>query len=89
MKEKFNLRENYEIGKTSWFGVGGKVDFFFKPKSWLQLKEFLREKGDLPVTIIGNSSNLIIRDGGIEGGRQTGRQAGRQTRTQTCRYAGK
>jgi UDP-N-acetylmuramate dehydrogenase len=66
MKDKFHLKEGFNIGKTSWVGVGGRCDFLFKPKNELELIEFLTENtGEL--TILGNTSNVIIGDLGIEG----------------------
>lgn len=67
MKEKYNLRQDFEIGKTSWLGVGGKADFLFRPTSPENLQEFLTENRQFALTILGNISNIIIRDAGIEG----------------------
>ena len=67
MKEKYNLRPNFQIGRTSWFGVGGAAEFFFKPQSEENLQNFLKENQEFALTILGNTSNVIIRDGGIDG----------------------
>ena len=56
------------LAKTNWFGVGGPADVLFKPEDTADLAHFLQHKpADLPVTIIGVGSNLIVRDGGIRG----------------------
>lgn len=60
------MNTNFNLSKVSWFGVGGNADFFFKPKTADELKDFLKQN-ILPITIIGNGSNLLIRDGGING----------------------
>jgi UDP-N-acetylmuramate dehydrogenase len=56
------------LAKTTWFQVGGPADVLFKPADTDDLAHFLKNKlADLPVTVLGVGSNLIIRDGGIEG----------------------
>jgi UDP-N-acetylmuramate dehydrogenase len=67
-----NVRGTYRfdapLNTTNWFGVGGPADVLFKPADAEDLAHFLREKPrDIPVTILGVGSNLIVRDGGIEG----------------------
>ena len=60
------MKENFNIGKISWFGVGGPAEFLFKPKSEGDLKAFLVENTK-QITILGNTSNVIIGDLGIKG----------------------
>ncbi|AIL65978.1 UDP-N-acetylenolpyruvoylglucosamine reductase [Rickettsiales bacterium Ac37b] len=61
-------RENFVLGKSTWFGVGGACDIFFKPEDIDDLKHFLKHKPQsIPITVLGLASNLLIRDGGIEG----------------------
>lgn len=56
------------LAKTTWFQVGGNADVLFKPADAQDLAHFLKHKpADMPVTVLGVGSNLIIRDGGIEG----------------------
>ncbi len=60
---------NYPLSKVTSLGVGGPADFFIQPKSIdevAQAQRFALEH-DLPVTIIGYGTNLLIRDGGIRG----------------------
>ena len=66
------VRGSYRLGaqlsKTTWFQVGGVADVLFKPADVNDLAHFLREKpADIPVTVLGVGSNVIIRDGGIRG----------------------
>lgn len=51
-----------------WFRVGGPADILFRPADVEDLAAFLAAKpAELPVSVIGVGSNLLIRDGGIEG----------------------
>ena len=62
------LRANESLAAITWFRVGGPAQLFFSPRDEEDLAYFLENiPGDLPVTVIGLGSNLIIRDGGIEG----------------------
>ncbi|MGC6518353.1 MAG: UDP-N-acetylmuramate dehydrogenase [Candidatus Puniceispirillaceae bacterium] len=52
----------------TWLGVGGKADLYFEPADEADLAAFLKAiPKDMPVTILGAGSNMLIRDGGIEG----------------------
>lgn len=67
-KLRGRLRANADIGKMTWFQVGGPADYLFKPEDTQDLAQFLSTKHKaLAVTVIGVGSNLLIRDGGIEG----------------------
>ncbi len=56
------------LAPLSWFRVGGKADVVFKPADPLDLAQFMAERPlELPITILGATSNLLIRDGGIRG----------------------
>ncbi len=62
------IRAQADLSGTNWFQVGGKAEYLFKPEDAEDLAHFLREKpADLPVTVIGVGSNLLVRDGGIDG----------------------
>lgn len=62
------LIENAELAHQTWFRVGGPAEVLFKPADLDDLRHFLRETPkDIPVTVIGATSNLIIRDGGVAG----------------------
>ncbi len=62
------LRENADLAKTNWFRVGGPAELLFKPENAEDLAYFMRQKpADLPVTVLGVGSNVIVRDGGIDG----------------------
>lgn len=64
------FRYNYSLGSKTWFGVGGACEILFKPSDTKSLAQFLQTNSQgakLPITILGNTSNVIIRDGGIPG----------------------
>ena len=62
------LTFNALIGKQTWFGVGGPADVLFRPVDAVDLAAFLAAlPPQVPVTVIGVGSNLLVRDGGIPG----------------------
>jgi UDP-N-acetylmuramate dehydrogenase len=63
-----SLEADAPLARFTWFKVGGPADALFQPEDADDLAGFLRDKpADVPVTVIGTASNIIIRDGGIEG----------------------
>lgn len=63
------VRENEPLAKRTTLRVGGAADFFAEPANENDLAGLLRacKELNLPFTIIGRGSNLLIRDGGIRG----------------------
>lgn len=62
------LRANESLAPVTWFRVGGPAQLYFGPADEDDLAYFLANiPADLPVTVIGLGSNLIVRDGGIPG----------------------
>ena len=60
--------EHADLARVTWFRVGGPADVMFRPVDRDDLASFLAGKpADVPVTVIGVGSNLLVRDGGIEG----------------------
>ncbi|MEJ0063065.1 MAG: UDP-N-acetylmuramate dehydrogenase [Alphaproteobacteria bacterium] len=56
------------LSPQTWFRVGGPAEILFKPADEEDLAAFLAATpADIPVTVIGVASNLLIRDGGIRG----------------------
>jgi ABC-type nitrate/sulfonate/bicarbonate transport system substrate-binding protein len=56
------------LGAATWFRVGGEAAYLLRPQDADDLAAFMASvPPELPVTIIGAASNLIIRDGGIPG----------------------
>ncbi len=66
------VRGRYEIERPmreiTWFRVGGPAEVLFAPADEADLAAFLRELDeDIPLTVVGVGSNLLVRDGGIPG----------------------
>src|SRR5258707_9239466 len=62
------LTADAPIGPLTWFRVGGPAEVLFRPADEADLAEFLGAlPADIPVTVIGVASNLLVRDGGIPG----------------------
>ena len=62
------LLGNQALGEFTWFRVGGPAQVFFIPEDENDLAYFLRNlPAEIPVTVIGAGSNLIVRDGGVPG----------------------
>lgn len=60
--------ENAPLAGITWFRVGGPAEVMFRPADRDDLISFIRAKpGDIPVTMLGIGSNLMVRDGGIPG----------------------
>ncbi len=67
-KVRGNYRPNAELKSTNWFGVGGAAEVLYKPADVQDLADFIRGcPKDIPITVIGVGSNLIVRDGGLDG----------------------
>jgi UDP-N-acetylmuramate dehydrogenase len=59
---------NEPLAPFTWFRVGGPAEALFLPADPQDLADFLRAlPEDVPVTVLGVGSNVIIRDGGVEG----------------------
>ena len=60
--------ENAPLAGITWFRVGGPAEVAFRPADRDDLLDFLRHKpADVPLTVIGVGSNLLVRDGGVPG----------------------
>src|SRR5215217_3962042 len=62
------LLANQPLADLTWFRVGGPAQALFMPESEDDLAYFLAHvPTDVPATVIGLGSNLIVRDGGVPG----------------------
>ena len=62
------LTADAPLGQQTWFATGGAAEVLFRPADVLDLASFLHDlPGDVPVTVLGLGSNVIVRDGGIKG----------------------
>lgn len=65
----FNIQENIPLSRYTFTKTGGAAEYLAFPKNLQELQELVQATRDekIPLTVIGNASNLIIRDGGIDG----------------------
>ena len=62
------LIANQPLAELTWFRVGGPAQVLFSPQDEADLAYFLaRLPAEVPVTVVGLGSNLIVRDGGAAG----------------------
>lgn len=62
------LIANQPLAELTWFRVGGPAQLLFTPADEADLAYFLSHlPAEIPVTVIGLGSNLIVRDGGVPG----------------------
>ncbi len=62
------LQAHAGLANLTWFRVGGPAEVLFKPADAEDLAAFLAARpADVPVTLVGVGSNLLIRDGGVPG----------------------
>ncbi|MFD2656666.1 UDP-N-acetylmuramate dehydrogenase [Gracilibacillus thailandensis] len=58
-----------QLKNHTYTKLGGKADFFVTPSTVEEVQEIIRyaKKTEVPFTLLGNGSNVIVRDGGIRG----------------------
>src|SRR5215472_6509278 len=62
------LLANQPLADLTWFRVGGPAQVLFMPDDEDDLAYALgRLPSQVPVTVVGLGSNLIVRDGGVPG----------------------
>jgi len=62
------LEAGAPLAPLTRFRVGGPAEVLFRPADAEDLAAFLAERPqDVPVTVIGVGSNLLVRDGGVPG----------------------
>ena len=62
------LIANQSLAELTWFRVGGPAQILFMPEDEDDLAYFLTNlPPEIPVTVVGLGSNLIVRDGGVPG----------------------
>jgi UDP-N-acetylmuramate dehydrogenase len=62
------LIANQPLAELTWFRVGGPAQVLFTPQDTEDLAMLLAQlPAEVPVTVIGLGSNLIVRDGGVAG----------------------
>src|SRR2546430_14593449 len=62
------LLANEPLAPLTWFRIGGPAQALFMPEDESDLAYLLANlPREIPVTVIGLGSNLIVRDGGVPG----------------------
>ncbi|WP_308557264.1 UDP-N-acetylmuramate dehydrogenase [uncultured Lactobacillus sp.] len=70
LKEQgINIKEQIPLSRYTFTKTGGEAEYLAFPKSTEEVEKLVKvtRENKIPLTIIGNASNLIIRDGGIDG----------------------
>lgn len=64
-----NIKKNELMKNHTSFKIGGEADFFCEPSSVGEVSECIEfaKKENIPYTVIGNGSNLLVGDKGIRG----------------------
>lgn len=67
--DKNNIKVDEPMKKHISFRVGGPADILVKPQSEEELSAVVKliKEENIPYLIIGNGSNLLVKDGGIRG----------------------
>src|SRR5665213_2863938 len=67
-KTRGRLEANAPLADLTWFRVGGPAEVLFQPADEADLGDFLKGTPlDIPITVVGVGSNLLVRDGGVPG----------------------
>ena len=67
--EEESVKIDEPMKKHISFKVGGPADFLVKPKTEEELAKVIKfaKEENIPYLVIGNGSNLLVKDGGIRG----------------------
>lgn len=62
------LTADAALGPQTWFRAGGPAEVLFRPADVEDLATFMAAlPSDVPVTVLGVGSNILVRDGGVKG----------------------
>lgn len=61
------LKQNVKAKNLTWFKTGGLIKYLFMPEDSKNLQKFLALKLNLPIYILGQGSNVLVREGGFDG----------------------
>ncbi len=64
-----NILQDESMKRHTSFKIGGDAEFFVKVKNIEEIKYILNicKNNNIPLTIVGNGSNLLVKDNGIKG----------------------
>ena len=68
-KDGYSIKLNEPMSKHTSFKTGGNAEVYIIAKSIEQIKEVVKlsKENNIPIYIIGNGSNVLVKDEGIEG----------------------
>ncbi|HOV02810.1 MAG TPA: UDP-N-acetylmuramate dehydrogenase [Kaistiaceae bacterium] len=67
-KVRGRLERHAELAPLTWFRVGGPAELLYSPADEADLADFMKAlPAEVPVTVIGLASNLLVREGGVPG----------------------
>ena len=63
------VRQGEPLAMHTWFQLGGPAEYFAEPENSDQLLALLRRSHEegVEVRVLGQGSNVLIRDGGVPG----------------------
>jgi len=61
------VETNYPLAKRTWYGLGGRADYFIRPQTVEQLKKVVQRcnENNIAIYVMGFGSNLLISDDGL------------------------
>ena len=64
-----HVKQDEMLKNHTHIKVGGKADVFVQPTTYTEIQQVVQyaNKHNIPITFLGNGSNVIIKDGGIRG----------------------
>lgn len=64
-----NVMVDELIKNHTYTKLGGKADVYITPETYSEVQDIIKlaNKEEVPFTMLGNGSNLIVKDGGIRG----------------------
>jgi len=66
-KFKGEVRRDELMSSHTSIRIGGPADFFLLPQDLSDLKTVLKNRGETPLFVLGEGTNLLVRDRGIRG----------------------
>ena len=68
-QEKINSRINYPLKNLCSLASGGNAEYYFEPKNTFELETIIQiaNEYNIPYTILGDGTNVLISDKGIKG----------------------
>ncbi|MEJ2648675.1 MAG: UDP-N-acetylmuramate dehydrogenase [Sedimentisphaerales bacterium] len=61
------VETDYPLADETWYGLGGPVDYFIRPKNTKQLRKAVQRcnENNIPIYVLGFGSNLLVGDKGL------------------------